>query len=148
MSARSFSRSARCLPAEPDTDRGSDGSGNSGGSSPTNVLDATVLEVTSDSMGRDSSSRLQTSEIFHTPVLMYVASSPRAELVNLDNLSVPLLRMAFLRASARACGVDIVLIKVVVGGEWWDPVESLGKACGVIVMSCPLSEYAEFLVSD
>lgn len=46
---------------------------------------------------------------------MYVASSPRAELVNLDNLSDPLLRIAFLRASARACAVDIV--EVVVGDE-------------------------------
>jgi len=53
-----------------------------------------------------------------TPVLMYVASSPRAELVNLDNLSVPLLRMAFLRASARACAVDIVTVVAEVGDEW------------------------------
>ena len=47
---------------------------------------------------------------------MYVASSPLAELVNLDNLSVPLLRIAFLRASARACAVDIVSIAMVVDG--------------------------------
>ena len=44
---------------------------------------------------------------------MYVASSPLAEFVNLDNLSVALLRMAFLRASARACTVDILSVKVV-----------------------------------
>ena len=52
----------------------------------------------------------------HIPVLMYVASSPLAEFVNLDNLSVPLLRIAFLRASARACAVDIVSIEMVVDG--------------------------------
>ena len=52
---------------------------------------------------------------FHTPVLRYAASSPRAEFVNLDNLSVPRLRMAFLRASARACGVDIVVVVEIVG---------------------------------
>ena len=48
--ARSFSSSARCWPAEPDTDRGWEGSGNSGGSSPTNVLAVTVFEVMGDSM--------------------------------------------------------------------------------------------------
>lgn len=53
-------------------------------------------------------------EVAGDSVLMYVASSPRAELVNLDNLSVPLLRIAFLRASARACAVDIVVVEGVV----------------------------------
>ena len=87
------------------------------GSSPTNVLTATVFEVMDDSMRRNLSNRSPKGEGYHTPVLMYVASSPRAELVNLDSLSVPLLRMAFLRASARACAVDIVPVKVVEGDE-------------------------------
>ena len=115
VSAILFSRSARCLPAEPDTGGGREGSGNSGGSSPTNVLAVTVFEVMGDSMCRKSSKYpLNENTRPYTPVLMYVTSSPRAELVNLDNLSVPLLRMAFLRASARACAVDIVVVVVVV----------------------------------
>jgi hypothetical protein len=75
------------------------------------VLAVTVFEVMGDSMHRKSSGHtLDENTRIHTPVLMYVASSPRAEFVNLDNLSVPLLRMAFLRASARACAVDIVVV--------------------------------------
>ena len=46
---RSFSRSARCLPAEPDTDLGWVGSGSSGGSSPTNVSAVAFFEVIGDS---------------------------------------------------------------------------------------------------
>jgi len=76
------------------------------------VLDVTVFEVIGDSVHRKSSEHPPNKNTrFHThaPVLMYVASSPRAEFVNLDNLTAPLLRIAFLRASARACAVDIVV---------------------------------------
>lgn len=79
------------------------------------MLAVTVFEVMGDSMREKSSEHPPSKTRDHTPVLMYVASSPRAELVSLDNLSVPLLRMAFLRASARAWTVDIVL--AVVGDE-------------------------------
>lgn len=77
---------------------------------------------------------------------MYVASSPRAELVNLDNLSVPLLRIAFLRASARACANDIVLVVTVMEDErermdWnWNCRKHMYS---ITMMSCLLSEDAE-----
>lgn len=74
-----------------------------------------VFEVIGDSMRGSRQGTLLRNAGFHTPVLMYVASSPRAELVSLDNLSDPLLSIAFLRASARACAVDIVMVGVVVG---------------------------------
>ena len=79
------------------------------------MLAVTVFEGMGDSTRRKSSEYPRRKHEIHTPVLRYAASSPRAELVNLDNLSVPLLRMAFLRASARACAVDIVVVVVVMG---------------------------------
>ena len=48
----------------------------------------------------------------------------------MDNLSVPLLRIAFLRASARACAVDIVVAWVVEGNERMANVGTVSNARG------------------
>lgn len=79
-----------------------------------------VFEVIGDSMRGSRQGILPRIAGCHIPVLMYVASSPRAELVSLDSLSDPLLSIAFLRASARACAVDIVVVGLWLEWSWGD----------------------------